>query len=303
MKQLYVIITAIFALLCVSKSAYSTEPKAQCEALSQFQFKAHDIFNLDEKETIFLHRWANALHITTRESTLKNEAAYFYEQCDVSEQKLEELERHLRSKKYIRDAKVKKDNTGIQVETWDNWSLLPTIDFSRKAGQSQYAVGIKDRNLLGLGIDTEFEYYKQTLRTGYKIDTEFPLFMNKNISAIIRVTNNNDGTSKALFVHRPFVSFDSEWAFQAGFNNFEQTEVVYNLGNITDQFYHHNEYSTLRGQWLTLQSKNDVLRLLYQRGLGLTVFSVRIIILDHWSSSNYANEYILCKIADAEKVP
>jgi len=151
-------------------------------------FEPQTIFDENEEGFVFFHRWANAIHVDTKELTLKNEASFFLDKCSKNFADMAELERHLRSRKYLHDAKVTSDDMveNIMVTTWDNWSLMPTISFGRQGGESTYSFGIKERNLLGLGIDAEIETYKNSQRKGYKIKTTIPLFRRQNIDLKIR---------------------------------------------------------------------------------------------------------------------
>ena len=238
-----------------------------CIQDDNIKFITHDIFDLSDKDSIFIHSWANFLHIKTKQKTLLNESAFFLDKCTISQEDIQELERHLRSKKYIRQASVKagKDKN-INVETWDNWSLMPTIDFGRKGGQNKFSLGIKDDNLFGLGIDADLGYFSDDQRTGYKFDTQFPLFLQNNINAKIRLTSNDDGTSEAVLLEKKFVSFDTENAYKLGFNNFNQIDTQYENGEESNQYFHEKHYSTASWHWLNQDSAKDTLRF----GLGFT---------------------------------
>lgn len=234
----------------------------ECVDKTKVLFTTHDIFDLNDPDTIFLHRWANFLHIKTKEKTLINEAAFFLEKCAVKQPDLDELERHLRNKKYLRDARVafdKKQST-VNVATWDNWSLLPTIDFGRKGGKNKYAIGIKDRNFLGLGIDVEAESFTNDQRSGYKLKTHFPLYLNKNINARIRLTSNDDGSSESVFLRKDFVSFDTKNAFNLGFHNFTQEDTQYENGVTSNRYQHDQKFATASWQWLHRNSASSTLR-------------------------------------------
>lgn len=263
MKKHFVIslfATSLFCLTCRVQAADATE--VNCNQKDKIELKTNDIFNLEDPDTIFLHRWANFFHIKTKNKTLYNEAAFFIKKCDVSQADLEELERHLRGKKYIRDARVTRNENydKITVQTWDNWSLMPSIDFGRKGGKNKYAIGIKDRNFLGLGIDSELESFTNDQRSGYKFKTHFPLFLNNNINAQINLTNSDDGTSESVFIKKGFVSFDTRNAFNIGFDNFMQVDTQYKLGKTYNKFEHIQRYSTASWQWLKNDSKEDTLR-------------------------------------------
>jgi len=240
--------------------------ETKCNQIENIDFVRNDIFDLSDNDTIFLHEWANFLHIKTKEHTLINESAFFIDKCDISEEEQDELERHLRSKKYIRNAEVSKTDNRIKVETWDNWSLLPTVDFGRKGGKNKYGIGIKDRNLLGLGIDAEVEYFSNDQRTGYKINTKFPLFLHNNINASIRLSDNDDGGSQAIFLTKKFVSFDTKNSFNIGFDNFDQQDTQYENGIESSQYNHEKNKYTASWYWLQNNTLNDTLRF----GLGYT---------------------------------
>lgn len=258
--------TSIIGFIC--KAHAKDSDAVNCNQKDRIELTTNDIFNLEDPQTIFLHRWANFFHIKTKSKTLYNEAAFFIEKCDLSQDDLEELERHLRGKKYIKDARVefKENSDKVSVETWDNWSLMPTVDFGRKGGKNKYAIGIKDRNLFGLGIDAEIESFTNDQRSGYKFKTQFPLFLNNNINAQINLTSSDDGTSESIFVKKDFVSFDTSNAFSIGFDNFQQIDTQYKLGTTYNRFEHNQKYSTASWQWLNSDSKTNTLRF----GIGFT---------------------------------
>lgn len=249
-------------------SAAANEQNTRCDQSDQVTFLSHDIFDLSDANTIFLHRWANFFHIKTKQFTLNNEAAFFIEKCQLDEQDLKELERHLRSKKYLRDARVnfeQVDNKAVEqnkvnVETWDNWSLMPTVGFGRKGGKNKSSIGIKDRNLLGLGIDAEIEYYNNDQRTGYKFDSQFPLFLRNNINGSIRISDNDDGNSKAFFIQKKFVSFATKKAYKIGFDNFDQIDTQYENGLEANRFQHKRDLAAVSWHWLENDTRSDTLR-------------------------------------------
>ena len=228
----------------------------------EITFNTHPIFDESEKGILFFHRWANTLHIKTKLKTLQNEAAFFINKCNKTAEDLAELERHLRHKKYLVDAKVLADSTmkKITIDTWDNWSLMPTISFGRKGGENSSSFGIKERNLLGLGIDTEIEYYNNNQRTGYKISTTLPLFQQHNSEVSLRFADNNDGTQHSIFFTQSFASFYTPYAYHIGFNEETREDTLYQNNNKQSSFEHNINFQTLSYAWLTLNDDNHVLR-------------------------------------------
>lgn len=247
-------------------NAYAQEALHHKELCTQEKqtvtFNPHTIFDESEKGIIFLHRWANAIHIDTKVLTLENEAAFFLDKCSKNHADLAELERHLRSKKYIRDAKVTGDEMmeKITVTTWDNWSLLPTISFGRQGGESKYSFGIKERNLLGLGIDAELESYKNSQRSGYKIRTTIPLFSRQNIDLRLRFADNDDGKQKSLYLQKHFAAFHTKMAYNVGYDEESRNDTIFQ-NDIEQAIYRHKiSFKTVDYAWLSFNDDKSLLR-------------------------------------------
>lgn len=230
-------------------------------------FDPQPIFDEKEKHTYFFHRWANWLHITTKIKTLKNETAFFLKDCHKDQEDLEEVERHLRSKKYLRDAKVTTDDDlkTIKIKTWDNWSLLPTVSFGRKGGVNSYSWGIKERNLFGLGIYAKLESYKNTQRSGYLINSSIPLFQKNNTDLGLRFADNDDGQQKSMFLKKDFVSFQTDYAYNLGFNEILRNDTIFQNGEDQSIFTHEISYKNASYAWLTDNNASYTLR--YRTGI------------------------------------
>lgn len=209
-----------------------------------------------------MHRWANAIHVDTKILTLENESGFFLDNCVNNYADLAELERHLRSRKYIRDARVVGDEMleNVTVTTWDNWSLMPTISFGRQGGESKYSIGIKERNFLGLGIDAELESYKNSQRTGYKVKTTIPLFSRKNIDLRLRFADNDDGTQKSLYLQKHFASFHTDTAFNIGFNEESRNDTIFQNGSEQAVYRNKISFKALDYAWLSYNDDNSLLR-------------------------------------------
>lgn len=263
------LMTLIFFFIISSSTtriSYAQEihtPTDKCDTEQQnVIFKPLTIFDENEKGFIFIHRWANAIHIDTKQITLENEATFFIEKCAKNFSDMAELERHLRSRKYLRDAKVTSDENveNITVTTWDNWSLMPTISFGRKGGESTYSFGIKERNLLGLGIDAEIETYRNSQRKGYKLKTTIPLFSKNNIDLKLRFSDNDDGTQQSLFLQKHFASFYTDHAYQFGFDEESRNDTLYQNDSELAIFSHNISYKNAEYAWLKFNSETSLVR-------------------------------------------
>jgi hypothetical protein len=117
-----------------------------------------DIFDLgQEDQNLWIHRWANRLHINTRKSTIK-EQLLFAPEDGYNQQLIDETERLLRGRSYIHDADITAEvvcgkGVKLTVVTSDNWTLTPSISVSRSGGETRTAFEIEESNLLGLGTE------------------------------------------------------------------------------------------------------------------------------------------------------
>jgi hypothetical protein len=230
-------------------------------------FKPQTIFDESDSDIIFLHRWANAIHIDTKVITLENEANFFINKCTKTFADMAELERHLRSRKFLRDAEVSADENveNITITTWDNWSLMPTISFGRKGGVNTYSFGIKERNLIGLGIDTEIESYRNAQRSGYKVDATIPLFQKQNTSVKLGFADNDDGQRRSLFVNKIFAGFHTKTAYHLGFNDESRNDTLFQNGQDQSIFGHDVNFKEASYAWLDFNDDNRLLR--YRLGI------------------------------------
>ncbi|MCW8833357.1 MAG: hypothetical protein OQK03_08575, partial [Colwellia sp.] len=262
-KSPSVLSTMVLALITAAIPTFCYAQNNDCSSKPQtVTFNPQTIFDESEEGITFIHRWANAIHVDTKILTLENESAFFLEKCSKNYADLAELERHLRSRKYIRDAKVTGDEMmeKITVTTWDNWSLMPTISFGRQGGESKYSFGIKERNLLGLGVDAELESYKNSQRTGYKIKTTIPIFSRKNIDLRLRFADNDDGTQQSLYVEKHFAGFHTPIAYNVGFNEESRNDTIFQ-NNIEQAIYNHKiNFKTLDYAWLSYNNDDSLLR-------------------------------------------
>lgn len=246
----------------IQDPSVSSEAEVCTQKQPNIIFKPLTIFDENEKGFTALHRWANAIHIKTKQLTLENEAAFFLNKCSKTYADMAELERHLRSRRYLRDAKVTSDVMveNITINTWDNWSLMPTINFGRQGGESSYSLGVKERNLLGLGIDAEIETYKNSQRKGYKVKTSIPLFNQQNIDLKLRFADNDDGSHQSLFLQKHFASFYTDNAYIVGFNEGTRNDTIYQNNHKLAVFAHDISYKTAEYAWLDYNNKSSLLR-------------------------------------------
>lgn len=216
---------------------------------------SNPIFDESADNAIFLHNWANALHINTRESVILNRLS-IQEGQEVTPRQLEEAQRILRREAYLRDARIsvvkadpsadqQPDGETLLVETWDQWSLLPTISLGRSGGNNSFSVGLKDDNILGLGIRTRLKYQSDEDRTGYKVAFEMPLNIIKNATVAANFYDNSDGQAKQLYFDKPFYTLDDTRAYGAEYLDEDRIDTIRQNGLDINEFDEEIRYRNL----------------------------------------------------------
>ena len=210
--------------------------------ISAIHFEQQNVFDLSEPGTFWLHRFANYSHIISKEETIANDLL-FTPQSPLDLAELAETERLLRGRSYIRDADVsvshycpETNTVEVLVKTWDNWSLLPKIDFSSEGGSTEYSIGIAEDNLLGTGNQLQLDYAKDAERTGYLFSFASPNILGSHWQALTRYANNSDGESYQFSIQRPFYRLSSPWAVSVDVSKDKQQINDYVLGEKVNEF-------------------------------------------------------------------
>ena len=195
-----------------------------------------DIFDLEqEDQNLWIHRWANKLHINTRKSTIEQQLLFALED-GYSQQLIDETERLLRSRGYIHDADIIAEvvcgkGVKLKVVTTDNWTLTPSITVSRSGGETRTAFEIEESNLLGLGTEI-----KILTESDEERDSNAFVYRDKNWLGELKglkleLADNSDGHLYEVDMERPFVRLDSKYAWSLGASSAEKENPVYEDGD------------------------------------------------------------------------
>jgi hypothetical protein len=205
-----------------------------------------------EEDTV-LFRSANRLRIVTRESTIGSQLL-FGSGDRYDARLLRESERLLRTRRYLRDARIRPvalhDNVvDLEITTQDTWSLDPEIWYSRKGGTNSGGVGLEESNLLGFGSELALGYRKDVDRDGQVVRYRDPHLFGSRWRLDTRYADNSDGKVKQLEVVRPFYALDARWAAGAAWRDETRIDSVYDNGNVVARFGTHERVGTAFGGW------------------------------------------------------
>ncbi|HEX6999880.1 MAG TPA: BamA/TamA family outer membrane protein [Gammaproteobacteria bacterium] len=202
-----------------------------------------------------LYRWANRVHIKTRESVIRE--VLLFEPGDPFEGRvLDESARLLREKGYLAEATVEhgeydEATNTVEVEVWvrDAWSLAPDIKLGRSGGENEWGIGLSDGNLLGTGRDLTVSYSSDVDR-----DETFAAYGNPNVFGSrvqldVELGNASDGHRRNFTAERPFYSLDTRWSLGGSVRDELRVDTIYDRGEEIDEFQHDIEMVSLYGGW------------------------------------------------------
>lgn len=262
-----------------SKANEETAEKQNAEVagppfkIRSIEVVTHPIFDESLADTIWLHHFANWLHINTKASALNKELS-IKEGDQITSDDLAEAERLLREKSYLRDARVTvaqpcnaDGSKNVKVETWDNWSLLPNLGLGRTSGQNKYSFGFKEDNFLGYGVRTSVKYQSDYLRQGYELKVSSPLsllgYPELDHSYVdFEWTENNDGRRTAFQLDKPFYQDSTARMYKLGWLSDERLEQTYHNGELENRFITRQKDIDLQTGWLLDYREHTSLRLL-----------------------------------------
>ena len=199
----------------------------------------------NEDENNWLYRWANRIHVQTREDHLREQL--LFTSGDVYEaRKVEESARILRDLGHLYDANIRltsvcDDTVDLEVIARDVWSLTLDTSFSRSGGENDYRLGIGETNLFGSGQKISVVSEEDDERT----TTSFS-FRDRNIGKTrmrtnILIQDSDDGDRYAANLILPFYELDARRSWGIGFNNTERVDTQYFRGEDLTEIEHNIE--------------------------------------------------------------
>jgi hypothetical protein len=193
------------------------------------------IFNTDDpKEDRPLYRLANRMHIETLERTV-HEHLTVDAGDPLDGAVLRESERILRNLEWLYDARVVPvrqcgEEVDVAVLVRDVWSVVPTGDVDRSGGESSFAFGIKDVNLLGRGETLGMFYQDGVDRDGIAAFYEDPSLGGTDWTLALFGADNDDGGRLALNLEDPFRSLDDRSSRGFSVSVDERVQPLYATG-------------------------------------------------------------------------
>lgn len=223
--------------------------------IGMIEIQVDDVFNpQDPKESGFLYRLANRLHINTRDETVRTQLL-FKPGDAYHRQVLDETARILRARKYLNDASIvpiryhpDTNTVDLLVRVRDVWTLETGASFGQSGGEQSSGFDLSEGNLLGWGKHLSLGYSNDADRSSSEIEYQDQNLLGSRWVLETMYADTSDGNQHALLIEHPFFSFDTRWAAGVNLEHEERLDRVYDLGEIVDRYNTlHDSYAAYVG--------------------------------------------------------
>ncbi|WP_139056485.1 BamA/TamA family outer membrane protein [Rheinheimera sp. A13L] len=256
---------ALASDLCTEVTPTTDFSAYKGQTIGQVLFVRNDVFDLEQPNTYWFHRFANRTHIITTETTLQ-EDVLFKAGDQLDAESLAETERLLRTRGYLRKVEVRVSHQCpdqqviVTVHTWDNWSLLPKISLSREGGESRSTFGLAEDNLFGTGNQVNLDYEHDSERTSYLLNFRSPNMFGSHWGLNTRYAEKSDGESYLIAIEKPFYRLHAPWSFALTLDQDSQDINEYLLGEEANEYQKQKNYFEIQGGLKLLSDENWVQR-------------------------------------------
>jgi len=222
------------------------------KTIREVRFIRNDVFDLEQPNTYWFHRFANRTHIITTEATLQ-EDVLFKTGDALDADSLAETERLLRTRRYLRKVEVRvthqcpDQQVIVTISSWDNWSLLPKVSASREGGESRSTFGLAEDNLFGTGNQINLDYEHDSERTSYLLNFRSPNMFGSHWGLNTRYADKSDGESYLIAVEKPFYRLSAPWSFALTLDQDSQDINEYLLGDEANEFQKQKRFFDVQG--------------------------------------------------------
>jgi len=225
----------------IAATALLGESGAEPVHIGRVDVVAGDVFDSEQASRNVVYRAANALHISTRESTVRR--FLLFTEGDVYDPALlAESERNLRALGLFRSVEIRAGeahdgHVDVTVRTQDAWTTSIGISFGSDGGAFHGGISLTEKNLIGTARLVSLAFAQDVDRTYRSVEFDDPYFLLPFGSAHVVYADNSDGTERTLFFRRPFYSTAAAWAAEVGYSDLSRDEIHYAEGGAeTDRY-------------------------------------------------------------------
>jgi hypothetical protein len=170
----------------------------------------------DPKTSAWFYRWANALHIVSKENFIRS-MLLFTEGDPYSASAAAESARILRFLDIINPVTIRARQVegGVEVEvtTHDKWTLQVGAQAGLFGSRSSYSLDLEENNLAGWGKAVSVAYGKDNERDEWSYRYFDPNVLSSRWRVLLAHARFSDGSRDEVHIDRPFYSLTTPWTW------------------------------------------------------------------------------------------
>ena len=193
------------------------DPALEGLPISAIHFVRNDIFDTsDPKTDAWFYRWANALHIVSKEDFIRS-MLLFKEGDPYSASTAAESARILRALGIMNPVHITAERVGdgveVTVETRDQWTLKAGAKLGIFGDRASYYIDFEEENLLGWGKAVSVAYESDNERDSWAVGYFDPNVFNSRWRVSLLRADLSDGFTDEVVIDRPFYSLATPWTW------------------------------------------------------------------------------------------
>jgi outer membrane protein assembly factor BamA len=233
------------------RAAARNPRRAEPPRIRRIRIIRRDIFDTkipSENKKIF--RFINALHITSKEKTIRGQLL-FKEGDPYDADIAKESERALRNILKLRNVRVtpipvNAKTVDLLVTTQETWTTEVILGFSGVGSNLNLNIGARERNLLGLGKSTSFFYKKTDGIVSRLFSYDDPRLLGTPLVLSADYEDRADGLIRSISVAKPFAATITRWSAGGSYSDDKhEVRVLDNTGTLVETLQ--AESSTMGG--------------------------------------------------------
>ncbi len=251
--RLALTIGVIMVVVSVSGSFSEETPQGNLSGrpILRIECQQSNIFDTSNASTSsWPYRWANALHVTTRESFIRS-MVLFTEGDPWDPAIAAESARILRSLDFLNpvfiEARAEAEGVVVSIRTHDQWTLEVGAKFGAQGSRKAYSFEFNEQNFLGWGRELTLEYEKDHERSTWTYIYSDPNLFGTRWRGRLLFADASDGQREELLAERPFYALATPKAWGGEWRHWRQTEYLYGDGDRVAGG--HRDYTLLHLWW------------------------------------------------------
>ncbi len=229
--------------------------------IGRIRVTSSDVFGPEDTARGFIYRGANALHVVTRESTIRR-FLLFDEGDPYEPDRLAESERNLRALGLFRSVSVVAGETqdgvvDVDVVTQDAWTVEVGLSAGSGGGAAHGGIALGEKNFLGTASELRFAFAADQDRTYRSIELLTPNFLLPYTTAHVLYGNNSDGYARQFELDRTFYSTAAPWAADVSVSDLKRDEFHYLEGGAVESTYAARRFRLVASYGIALAARDE----------------------------------------------